>query len=296
MPVLSLILVTHDSRRWLRGFAESWEALLNASPLLVAAGCEVVVADAGSADDSLQLIEEILPNAMRISCGNVGFGKAVNTAARAASGTWLLLCNPDLTFPAGFATLLLEPLLFVGADKPAWTNAACIAPRLINLNGTVQPSVGRFPTATGIIRDQFRPRENRKYHFPQPQVPTCIDWAMGACLLLQHEAFLAIDRFDEKYFLYMEEVDLQRRLKAGGYETWFVPVENAAVIHHHPNAARTPRPEVLRWSARGTLRYFAKFSPSSLFAYRWLAFLTGRLSAGEAFASRESILNKPTGP
>ena len=122
-----------------------------------------------------------------------------------------------------------------------------------------------------------------------------MDWAMGACLLIRQEAFLAVEGFDEKYFLYVEEVDLQRRLRDTGHGLWFVP--EAEVTHHAPNAARVPREEVQRWAARGTLRYFAKFGPvGSLWMYRVLAVVTRRLGLKEAFASRGKILGRPTGP
>jgi hypothetical protein len=58
---------------------------------------------------------------------------------------------------------------------------------------------------------------------------------------------------------------------------------------------RAVRPEIQRYAARGLLRYFAKFG-GGLAGYRWLAFLSGRLGACEAFASRKNILDRSTGP
>jgi len=66
------------------------------------------------------------------------------------------------------------------------------------------------------------------------------------------------------------------------------------VTHHEPNAGRAPRREVQRYAARGMLRYFAKFG--GLSAYRLLGLVSLRLTAGEALASRQKILNTPTGP
>jgi GT2 family glycosyltransferase len=181
------------------------------------------------------------------------------------------------------------------AGTPPYATAACLAPRLLNGDGSVQPSVGIFPSVAAIVRDQFRPREQRKYLYPQPAASRAIDWAMAACLLVRKDAFDAVGGFDERFFLYVEEVDLLRRMKDAGHETWFVP--EVAVTHHSPNAARTPRPEVQRYSARGVLRYFAKHgSLLQRGAYRLLALAGGRLPAREALAARSTLLARSTGP
>ena len=155
--------------------------------------------------------------------------------------------------------------------------------------------MGRFPTLARIVTDQFRSRPRRKYTFPQPAADARIDWATGACLLLRREAFLAVGGFDEKFFLYAEELDLQKRFQDAGNEVWFTPT--IAVTHHDPNAQRPPRPEVQRYAARGLLRYFAKHGGLvTLWGYRKLAFFSGRLPFSEAFTLRNAIIGRATGP
>jgi N-acetylglucosaminyl-diphospho-decaprenol L-rhamnosyltransferase len=142
-----------------------------------------------------------------------------------------------------------------------------------------------------IIRDQFRPRPWRKYMRPQPAETCRVDWASGACLLLRREAFNAVGGFDEKFFLYVEEVDLQKRLHDAGRETWYVPA--ATMMHHASHASGPAQPEVLRHSARGTLRYFAKHAGFfTLMGYRKMAFLSGRLGWRDACRSRRHILQR----
>ena len=285
MPAsLALVVVTHDSASWLGRLVETWAVAAERAGV---ADVPVVIADSGSRDDTLAVAGRLLPGARLLGLGNVGFGAAANRGIGEVSAAWVLLCNPDLTFPPEFGQRV------AAAIGGAPDGVACLAPRLLNADGTPQPSVGKFPSLGGVLRDQLRARERRKYVLPQPVVAGPIDWATGACLLLRREAFWAVGGFDERYFLYVEEVDLQRRLHAAGRKVWFVP--EVTVRHYQPNAVRPLRPEIQRYAARGMLRYFAKFG-GGLAGYRMLAFLSGRLPAPEAFASRRNILECSTGP
>lgn len=289
-PSLALIVVTHNSQRWLPAFFSSWQATVAALPRPMAT--RLLIADAGSRPEEVAALPALAPGAALLKLSNIGYGAAANRAAALADTTHLLICNPDVTFPADFAPRLLAPL--IAGASPQGT-AACVAPRLLNSDGSVQPSIGAFPTFTGILRDQFRPREQRKYLHPQPASAQKIDWAMAACLLIRKDAYDAVGGFDERFFLYVEEVDLLRRMHDAGHETWFLP--EVTVTHHQPNANRAPRPEVQRYAARGVLRYFARHgSLLQRAGYRLLALGSRRLPAGEALASRTAILNRSTGP
>ncbi len=121
------------------------------------------------------------------------------------------------------------------------------------------------------------------------------DWATGACLLIRREHWNAVAGFDEKFFLYVEEVDFQRRLAALGLRTLLK--RDVAVTHLSPAASRSPSATIRRYAARGLLRYFAKHgTPAQLLTYRLLVLSTGRLSPKEALAPKQKILETPTGP
>lgn len=282
---ISLVIITHNSASFLGRLAAS---LPSGFPF----AAQITLADSGSSDQTVSQAREHFPTARILELANRGFGAAANSAVQCITTPWFLLCNADLEFAPDFFSAF-----FSAAESHAAANPeiACFAPTLLNADGSPQPSVGRFPTIRSILRDQFRPRALRKYCFPQPARPARIDWATAACLLLRRDAFLRITCFDEKYFLYMEDVDLQFRLQAAGFQSYFVPLaSNAAVKHLSPNAARPPRQNARRHAARGTLRYFATFgSPLQLLAYRALVLLSCRLNFREALASRKGIRASP---
>ena len=282
-PLISLIIVTHNSDHWLTAFFRWWFAVMADARMVH----EIVVADSGSGVPPEKICAQLAPAARVIACGNVGYGAAINRAAAITTAPWLLLCNPDISFGEDFFSSFLEPMI---RHPPA--RAGCMAPGLVNGDDTAQPSAGPFPTIRRLITDQFRSPMYRKFSYPEPT--GYYDWATGACLLIRREHFVQVGGFDEKFFLYVEEVDLQKRLAGLGLRTWFV--REGGVMHHAPNAVR-PQRSTQRYSARGMLRYFAKHGAlGQLLAYRFLALASFRLLLREAFASKKSILEKSTGP
>ena len=283
---LSLIVVTHNSARWLPAFFQTWRAATVGFPFSI----ELLLADSGSSDNTIQIAKEHEPSIRIIECGNIGYGAAANHAVAIAKSPWHLLCNPDLLFPPDFVSTFLFP-----AMKFPSKNTGCIAPTLLNPDGTTQPSIGRFPTLRDLLFDQFRPPLQRKF-LPLDRIREGrVDWAAGACVLCSREAWDAVGGFDERFFLYVEEVDLQRRLADSGFPSHYLP--EAKVTHAAPNAAGEPRPLIQRYAARGLLRYFAKHGTfGQLVLYRFIALFSRRLPVREAFAPTRKILNSPTGP
>ena len=283
---LALAVVTHESKPWLDAFFATWQSAVAQAQI---APPPVYVADSGSRDDTRETAARLCPAASVITCGNIGYGAAANRAINRSTEDWILLCNPDVTFPADFLTGLAQVLAHPIGQAGAY------APRLLNPDGSAQPSVGQWPTLLRVLMDQRRKRPDRKYVRTPPQTTAPIDWAMGACLLLHRERVRSVGGFDERFFLYVEEVDLLRRLAKQGYPTIYVP--DLALTHHRPNASRDVQPEVQRYAARGQLRYFAKHgSWLGLRAFGLLGALAGRLRLGEALALRQTILKRPTGP
>ncbi len=287
---LALVIVTHNSATWLGPFVETWNravAHVSRPDILV------VIADSGSQDDTLATAEKLLPTVQLLRLANVGYGSAANAAIRQTTAEWILLCNPDLTFPPTFLADLLAQL---NAPAPPWpANAAIIGPRLLNPDGSHQLSVGWFPSFLRLLRQHFSPHTQCPYVLPPPQAAGAVEWLTGACLLIRRQPFDTVGGFDPGFFMFQEEVDLMRRLADVGYSAWYNPA--LTVVHHAPTAQQPPSADRLRWSANATQRYLAKHASYPTLLLRNLYWgITGRIPLGDMFARRGTLLARPTGP
>lgn len=195
----------------------------------------VSVVDNGSADGSLEAVGARAPWAHVIDPGaNLGFGPAVNLVANRTPGEWLLAANADVEFEPG----ALVALLAAGAD-PA---VGCVAPRLMLPSGGTEHSVHPFPTvpltlAFNIGLHRLSPRFGERMCLNgawDPGRARDVPWAIGACLLLRRSAFEQAGGFDERQWMYAEDVDLQWRLGRLGWRTRYAP---EARVRHESGAA-----------------------------------------------------------
>jgi GT2 family glycosyltransferase len=125
--------------------------------------------------------------------------------------------------------------------------AACAGPRLLNPDGTLQMSVQRFPTPLSrFIETRIRARDHR--------TSRAVDWVKGAALALRRTAFDEARGFDERYFMYFEEVDLCWRLRDLGWQTHFVPA--AEVTHVGAASTSQDRSAMARQFERARERFY----------------------------------------
>jgi GT2 family glycosyltransferase len=174
--------------------------------------------------------------------GNLGFARAVNVGVRLTSAPWLLLLNPDCRLERD----VIAPLV---GQLEADARCAAAAPCVTDEDGTPQGNARGDPTLfTGVFgrsallrRLLPRTRAARRNvvlpeHVPPGVASVEVDWVAGSCVLVRREAFDAVGGFDERYFLYWEDADFCRRLRAAGWTIRFLP--GARVAHLGAQSAR----------------------------------------------------------
>jgi GT2 family glycosyltransferase len=194
---------------------------------------ETWVVDNGSTDGSAELVRRRFPWVrLLVNHENQGFARANNQAMSLTRGRYLLFLNPD-------TQLLPESLRVLVGFLDRHPRTGAVAPQVLSPEGRIQPSCRRFPTlgavfweATGL--DRALPKHPLFGHYLMgdwDHEGLCpVDQPMGACLMVRRRALDQIGPWDERFFLFFEEVDLCRRLKTLGWDIYFVP--QAQIIHH----------------------------------------------------------------
>jgi N-acetylglucosaminyl-diphospho-decaprenol L-rhamnosyltransferase len=200
----------------------------------------VVVSDNGSRDGSREFIRERYGERVTIveNGANLGFAAACNRAFAVTSAPYVFLLNPD-------AELKDRALANMVAFLDAHPRCGIAGSRIYNYDGTIQQSCGEFDTWTGaFLRSSawgelppFRRFANgaalRDFSYDRAHR---IDLAIGAALAIRRDLFAEIGTFDERFFLYHEEVDFAKRAATAGWETWFVPSSEA--VHEGMGSAK----------------------------------------------------------
>jgi N-acetylglucosaminyl-diphospho-decaprenol L-rhamnosyltransferase len=270
---LSVIVVNWNVRDMLRECLRSVEAELAG---LAPDESEVVVVDNASTDGSVDMLRAEFPAIQLLANHeNVGFGAANNQGLTRAAGRYVLFLNPDTKVrPAA-----LQRLLAFIDQRP---QVACVGPRLLNPDGSTQASRRSFPgVGTAFVESTILQRYmaglaslRRFYRGDHPDdQPQQVDWLVGACLLVRRAALDDVGVFDERFFMYSEEMDLCYRLRQAGYEVWYVP--GAEVVHHE---AASSSQDLFRRNVNfheSRYRFFRKHHGAApALALRWFVFGT----------------------
>lgn len=156
---------------------------------------------------------------------NVGFAKAVNQGMKKAEGKYRLLLNSDTVVNPE----VISKLIKFAEGHP---DAGVVVPQLTNRDGSIQPSVFRFPTVIGAIKEFWLGIKGayQKYT-PTQNTPQKVDSAVAAAFLITPQAGNKVGLFDERYFMYFEDLDFCRRIKKAGLSVYYLP--QAKVTHLH---------------------------------------------------------------
>ena len=190
---------------------------------------EIIVVDNGSTDGSQSAIKKLqksIPNVTLIeNKENLGFAKANNQGIKKARGEYVLLLNSDIIVKKGSLGKLLA---FAKKKK----DAGVVGPKLLNIDGSLQPSCFRFPTIGNAIREYWLGEKGlfEKYA-PKGKKASTVDALVGAAFLMTPAVLEKVGVLDEKYFAYFEDIDYCRNAWKKGLKVYYYP--GAEIIHYH---------------------------------------------------------------
>jgi GT2 family glycosyltransferase len=304
---LSILIVTYNSAHLIGKLLD----LLRAE--MTGLSAEVIVLDNASRDGTAALVRSAHPWVKLIaSPDNLGFAAGNNQAARAAKGRYLLLLNPD-AFPAEGA---LRQALEMLDQTP---DVGLAGGELIGADGSRQPSARMFPT----LRDEFFTLSGLAARYPHsallarldrrwanPDENAVVDWIPGAFVFIPSAVFAQMGGFDERFFMYYEEVDLCRRMQQLGLNIHYWPALKA--MHIGGESAKTvikarvskAGSQLESWRMRSGLLYYRKhhgaWGAAGLHGLEWVwhklrqlkAAVRGQTAKADDFATHCSQLRQ----
>jgi len=190
-------------------------------------------------DKRITLIQNLEPK---------GFGANHNYAFTKCKSAHFCVLNPDIAFDLNPFPCLLDSLLDA--------SVGLVAPMVKNKEGGVEDSVRTFLTPMSILRRRLL-RQREVYRFQEGDPNFCVEWVGGMCMLFPSSAYAAINGFDERYFMYVEDADICTRLWLAGYKVLACP--SALVIHDARRASRKNW-QHFRWHITSLFRYFWKYT------------------------------------
>lgn len=251
MPRLSIIIVTFNSQGDI-------DACLRSLMDGIHIDREIVVVDNASTDGTAAHIRERWPGVRLVGLGaNLGFARANNIGIQQTFGELVLLLNPDTVVRPGAIDGLVAAL-----ERDPQT--AVVGPRIVDDAGHAELSFGPMVSPAADLRQKILTRGAtgglpivRSVVERMTRRTRYVDWVTGACLLARRADLEAVGLLDERFFLYMEDVDLCVALRAGGRRVLFVAdVE----ITHRRGASTTPAARDAI-ASRSYLAFYEKHRP-----------------------------------
>lgn len=278
---ISGIVISFNTRELLRECLQSFVEECARLPQGIRA--EILVVDNDSKDGSPEMVEREFSNAdspVRLirSAVNLGFGAANNLAIEQAQGRYIVLLNSDAFFHPDALRIALKhmessPSTGFGGGK------------LVGRDGELQPSARYFHSIwnDAVVLTGLSARFPRSKIFggldrpwDDQDIAADVDWVPGAFMIMRREALNEAGLFDPRFFLFYEETDLCRRVKAAGYHVSYWPNivvthiggESGKQLHSLTSSRSASRVEL--WRMRSTLLYYRKHHGWHAWLVQWL--------------------------
>lgn len=272
MTKLSLIILSYNTKdlllKCVRSVLKQYKKQIGNNEF------EVFVVDNASSDSSVQSLKNFKELKVIYNEENYGFSKGNNKGAKKAHGEVILFLNSDTE---------IKDQGFLGMVNFLLSNQkiGILGGKLKNSDGTSQPSIGKFYTLLNLSLMMFG-GERFGLLRESPKKIKKTDWVSGACFMVKRNLFNKLLGFDEKFFMYIEDMELCYRAKKLGFDTYFFP--NLNLIHKELGSSN--REFAVKQIYKGLLYFYKKHKPYwqylivkiLLFAKALFAYFIGTLS------------------
>lgn len=213
MP-FSFIILTYNSSSYLRGILDSTLEIIGEQ--IKAGNAEIILLDNDSSDDTLKIADEYKDRIIiKKSGGNLGYAKGINKAASFAKGDYLVVVNPDAKLEKFEFDKILHA--FENDQKVA---AAGLS--IVDFEGKLEETCGKFFDPLTFLLYSFGLESLAQIRFAGKQMQK-VDFISGGFIVFRKSYFQQLTGYDEKYFMYVEDMDICKRIQNKGYKTVFLP-------------------------------------------------------------------------
>ncbi len=223
---LTIIIVSYNSLDYLK---ECLDSIFSNPP---GSRYEIVIVDNASIDGTSGFIENNYPTVALISNNkNIGFAAANNKAIKSTRSGYILLINSDCEVKGDALDRLVK---FIDADP----EIGIAGPKIINSDGSIQPSCRNFPSFFGAaahtLLTNIYPDNpfSKKYKLidVSRDKPFKVDWVSGSCMIIRRSALVDTGPLDENYFMYVEDLDICYRMWQANWKVYYMP--DSEILHH----------------------------------------------------------------
>ncbi len=234
---VSLLIVSYNVRQYI---AHAIDAIIKSD----LDDFEIIIIDNNSFDNTASYLKERYSHLRQIKIvqneENIGFGKAINQAASLAKGQYYLILNPDTIIQEETISTLKEYL----DSNP---EVGMVGPKILNADGTLQlackrsfPTLGvALPKLLGFSRIFPKSKWAGKYNltYLDEDEISSVDAISGSCMFIRSFLFHELKGFDERFFMFGEDLDLCSRIWKNNYEIHYVP--NTQIVHYQGESVKS---------------------------------------------------------
>lgn len=227
---------------------------------------EIVVIDISSSPETRNAAREFSEVKLISFKNNIGYTKGVNEGIKASCGDYVLMLNPDIM---PMARSIEELTSYLATN----TDAGLVGPRLLNFDGSAQSSCFRYYTPLTILcrrsplgRTPLGKKILNRFMMTDKNLdkPAEAEWLMGSAFMVSRKAADKVGLMDEKFFLYMSDVDWSRRFWENKFKVVYYPYSEMYHYHKRESKGHFGLLDILfkkesRWHLQDAIKYFKKY-------------------------------------